>query len=59
MNEFAIRSFATKIRSYPESGEFVDETEALSIIPTIPYLGGATYTGEAIKETVALLENEQ
>jgi len=37
----------------------VDEEEALSLIPSIRYVGGATYTGEAIGKTVALLQNEQ
>ena len=59
MNEFAIRTFSSRINAYPESGEFVDEAQALSIIPDIPYSRGTTFTGRAIKEAVELLQNEQ
>ena len=59
VNEFAIRTYSTYVHAHPSSGEFGDETAALSIISDILYKGGATYTGEAIQETVALLKNEQ
>ena len=59
INEFAIRTFNNVIKSYPESGEFVSKTKALEIIPDIPFTMGSTYTGEAIKATVKLLENER
>ena len=59
VNGFAIRTFATKITPYPKSGEFVDKNTALSILPGIPFVGGATYTGKAIQEAIDLLENER
>ena len=59
VNEFAIRTFATEVASYPKSGEFVSKREALDMIPDIKFDNGATFTGEAIEETVKLLKDER
>ena len=58
INEFAIRSFSSQITPYPASGEFVGESGARDAIESMAYDNGITYTGEALEQTISLLEDK-
>ena len=58
INKFAIRTFSTKITPYPPSGEFVGKKQARQQIAGMRYDNQQTFLGEALEQTVKLLEKE-
>ena len=58
VNEFAIRTFSSRIYKFPSSGAWLDKTTALQTLNNIRYSSGGTSTNIALRHATDLLKYE-